>query len=112
MPVLVVTFCCCWPSGMSSVIGRVFKESISRLNSSSWFCTSGPIILVVSRLESTLSTTCLTLLSMQTTSTSHSPCFSLILTSSVGPLLMLLKYPPPTAIDKSVADHIDHVEQY
>jgi hypothetical protein len=49
---------------------------------------------------------------MQTTSTSHSPCFNLILTSSAGPLLMLLKYPPPTAIDKSVADHIDHVEQY
>src|SRR5919202_4762260 len=114
MPLLVATFCCCgcWSSAMSSALGLVFKESISRLNASSWLCTSGPIILAVSRLDSTLSTTCLTLLSMQTTSTSHSPCFNLILTSSAGGLLILLKYTSQIAIDKSVAGHIDHVAQY
>jgi hypothetical protein len=50
---------------------------------------------------------------MHTTSTSHSPCFSLILTSSAAwPFIFLLKYNFQPAIDKAVAGHIDHVEQY
>src|SRR5439155_24528395 len=101
----------CSATGRNSAAGRNLEDSICRRNSSNWPWIAGPTILAVSRLDITFSTTYLALLSMHVISTSHSPCFSFILTSSPGWSLMLI-YTPQHAIDKSVADHIVHVAQY